>query len=61
MVDIFKLLKEIFVQPKADDKADDKADEEQPDTTDMPDLESQKSAEQRKKKKGQVLKNLTPN
>ena len=40
MVDIFKLLKEIFVQPKADDKADDKADEEQPDTTDMPDLES---------------------
>ena len=61
MVDIFKLLKEIFVQPKADDKADDKADEEQPDTTDMPDLESQESAEQRKNKKGQVLKNLTPN
>ena len=57
MVDIFKLLKEIFVQSKADDKAD----EEQPDTTDMPDLESQKSAEQRKNKKGQVLKNLTPN
>ena len=41
------------MEPKADDKADDKTDKadekvnkEQPDTTDMPDLESEKSPEQ---------------
>ena len=41
------------MEPKADDKADDKTDKadekvnkEQADTTDMPDLESEKSAEQ---------------
>ena len=35
-------------------------DDEQPDTTDMPDLESEKSVEQRRKQKGQGLKILTP-
>ena len=40
-------------------KADDKADNQQPDTTDMPDLESEESAEQRRKQKGQGLKILT--
>ena len=38
----------------------DKTDDEQPDTTDMPDLESEKSAGQRRIKKGQGLKILTP-
>ena len=43
-------------------KADDKKDEtdEQLDTTDMPDLESEESATQRRNKKGQGLKILTP-
>ena len=38
---------------------DDEADDEQPDTTDMPDLESEESAEQRNQE-GQGLKILTP-
>ena len=42
---------------KADDKTDEKGDE-QLDTTDMPDLETEKSAEQRRKHKGQGLKQL---
>ena len=33
---------------------------EQPDTTDMPNLESEEPAEQRRKQKGQELKILTP-
>ena len=44
-------------------KADDKTDETsngQLDTTDMPDLETEESAEQRRKHKGQGLKILTP-
>ena len=43
-------------------KADDKKDEtdEQLDTTDMPDLESEESATQRRNEKGQGLKILTP-
>ena len=45
---------------KADDKADNKADNEQPDTTDTPELESEESAEQRRKQKGHRLKILTP-
>ena len=69
MVGIFRQLKEIFAKPKADDKADDKADEdeedyeianEQPDTTYMPELESEESAELRRKKKGQGIRILTP-
>ena len=47
---IFKQLEEIFMEPKIGDKAreaaDEKADEEQPETTDMLDLESEESAEQ---------------
>ena len=35
---------------ETDDKADDKANDEQPDTTDMLDLESEESAEQRRNK-----------
>ena len=46
---IFKQLQEIFMVPKTDIK--------QPDTTDMPDLGSEKSSEQR----GQILKLLTLN
>ena len=56
------------MEPKADDKADDKTDKadekvnkEQADTTDMPDLESEKSAEQWRNQEGQELKILTPN
>ena len=52
---------------EADDEADNEADndmdyktEEQPNTTDIPDLESEESAEQRRKQKGQGLKILTP-
>ena len=66
------LLKNLFVDPKADNKADEKADdkvdesdekvnEEQPNTTDMPDLESEESAEERGNQEGQGLKILTPN
>ena len=47
---LFKHLEEIFMEPKIGDKAhetaDEKADEEQPETTDMLDLESEESAEQ---------------
>ena len=35
--------------------------DKQPHTTYMPDLESEESAQQRKKQEGQVLKRLTPN
>ena len=58
---------------KADDKADDetedetdykspndKTDNEQSNTTNMPDLETEESAEQRRKQKGEGLKILTP-
>ena len=44
---------------KADDETDETGDE-QLDTTDMPDLETEESAEQRRKHKGQVLKILNP-
>ena len=43
---------------KADDKTDETGDE-QLDTTDMPDLETEESAEQRRKRKGHGLKILT--
>ena len=36
----------------------DKTDDKQPDTTDMPDLESEESAEQRRNQEGQGLKIL---
>ena len=44
---------------KANDKTDETGDE-QLDTTDMPDLETEESAEQRRKHKGHGLKMLTP-
>ena len=65
---IFKMLQEIFINPEIDDGTDDETDDEtdnetddneQPDTTDMPDLESEKSAEQ-ENQEGQGLKILTP-
>ena len=39
-----------------DDKTDDTIDDEQPGATDMPDLENEGSAEQRKHQEGQGLK-----
>ena len=53
MLEIFNYLKEIFNEPKTDD--------EQLDTTDMPDLESEESAAQRRNQQGKGLKILTPN
>ena len=63
ILDIFRILKEIFLGSKSydetgdktgdetvddtDDETDDETDEKQPDTTDLPDLESEESAEQR--------------
>ena len=46
------------VDEKTDEKADEKAGQEQPDTTDMPELESEESAEQRRNQEGQRLKIL---
>ena len=56
-------LRQLFDLPymvKIDDETDDETDDEQPDTTDMFDLKSEESAEQRRKRKGQGLKILTP-
>ena len=47
------------VDEEVDDKADDETDE-QPDTTDMLDLESEESAEQRRKQEAKGLKISTP-
>ena len=51
------------MEPKADDKADDKTNEadekvneKQPDTTELPDLESEESPEQRRNQEGQGIK-----
>ena len=54
----FKQLEEIFMGSKADEEADYETDE-QPDTTDMPELETEESAEQRRKQQGQGVKTLT--
>ena len=51
MVEILSLLKEI-PKPKKSDK--------QPDTTDMPELESEEFAAERRNKFGECLKILTP-
>ena len=62
MLPIFEQLEEIFVRSKADASVDDEADDEadeQPDNTDMPELESEESAGQRKQQ-GQGVKILTP-
>ena len=53
IVEILLLLKQI---PKPKDKKTD----EQPDTTDMPELESEEAAEQRRNHQGKGLKILTP-
>ena len=47
------------VDEEVDDKADDETDE-QPDTTDMLDLESEESAEQRRKQEAKELQISTP-
>ena len=67
MLPIFKQLEEIFIGSKADEEVDDEVDDktddeidEQPDTTYMPDLESEESAEQRRKQEAKGLKILTP-
>ena len=67
MLPIFKQLEEIFMGSKANEEVDDEAEDEtddendeQPDTTDMPELETGESAEQRRKQEGQELKILTP-
>ena len=54
MIDILSPLKEIS-KPK------DKKTDEQPDTTNIPELEREKSAAQRRNQQGQGLKILTPN
>ena len=53
MIEILSLLKEII-------NLKDKKTDEQPDTTDMPELESEESAEQRRNQQGKGLKILTP-
>ena len=53
MLEIFNYLGEIFNEPKTDD--------EQPDTTNMPKLESEECAAQRRNQQGKGLKILTPN
>ena len=53
MLEILNYLGEIFNESKTDD--------EQPDTTNMPELESEESAEQRRNQQGKGLKILTPN
>ena len=53
MVKTLSLLTEIS-------KSEDKKTDEQPGTTDMPQLESEESAEQNRKQKGVGLKILTP-
>ena len=47
------------VDDEIDNETDDETDEQQ-DTTDMPEIESEKSAEQRRKHEGKRLKILTP-
>ena len=56
----FLLSKEAVHKNKTKTDDEDDEDDEQLDTTDMPDLESEESAVQRRKHKGQGLKILTP-
>ena len=53
MIKILSLLKEII-------NPNDKKTDQQPDTTNMPELESERSAEQRRNQQGKGLKILTP-
>ena len=71
MVEILSLLKEIISKPKIDgDKTDggkvdgnktdgEETDDKQPDIADMPDLESEEPAEQRRKQKGENSKTIS--
>ena len=65
MVEILILLKEIFMKSKTgektDDETDDQKDDEQPNTKEMPGLESEEFSEQRRNQNGQGLKVLTSN
>ena len=67
IVNILTLSKEVFVKPKTDDKTGnyktdrEEAHDKELDTTGVPDLENEESAEQSKKQKGKGLKTLTPN
>ena len=45
---------------KADEEVDDEADDEVDDETDVPELEREESASQRREQEGQELKILTP-
>ena len=63
MLRIFKQLEEICMGSKVDEEVDDETDDEtdeQQGTTDMPKLESEESAAQRRDHEGKVLKILTP-
>ena len=62
MVEILALLKQIIAEP-TDDKTDvepNEKTEKQPGTNDIPDIESEESAEQRRNQRGEGLKILTP-
>ena len=61
MLTIFKQLKELFMGSKEDDKVEDEVDDEVDDETDtdMPELESEESAAQRRENEGKGLKILT--
>ena len=67
IVNTLTLSKEVFVKPKTDDKTGNyKTDREEAydkelDTTGVPNLENEESAEQNKKQKRKGLKTLTPN
>ena len=61
MIDIYKQVREILVEPKIYGDADDEDDDEQTDTTDMLDLKSVEFSEQRKNQEGQGLKIVTTN
>ena len=54
MIKILSLLKEII-------KSNDKKADEQPDTTNMPELESEESAAERRNQQGEEVKTLTRN
>ena len=62
MLPIFNQLEEILVDDETDNKTDheDNEDTEQPETTVMPDLETEESDAQKRTQKGQGLKILTP-
>ena len=69
MIDIYDQVSKIFIVPSEPDmnyvptydKSDDKTDNEQPNTTNMSELEIDESAEERRNQKGKGLKILTPN